>query len=76
MKISFKDYIYNLIIGILLIIVLFMGLRIEDMKKTSIQRGVECIELMYNEMSDDEILYCLPSLEMLGIKYNPKNTDE
>ena len=53
-----------------------MGLRIEDMKQTSIERGVECIELMYNEMSDDEILYCLPSLEMLGIKYNQKNTDE
>ena len=77
--------IHNLIIAILLIIIATMTWKIYELKKFSkeqeqfsIKNGVNCIENS-KTMTQEEIEYCLPVMELLGFKYNPKTeetTDE
>ena len=77
--------IHNLIIAILLIIIAAMTWKIYELKKFSkeleqfsIKNGFNCIENS-KTMTQEEIEYCLPVMELLGFKYNPKTeetTDE
>ena len=66
---------HNLIIAILLMIIGVMGWKIYDLKKSSeelkqysVKTGVECIKNS-KTMTQEEIEYCLPVMEMLGFKY-------
>ena len=67
--------VHNLIIVILLITIGVMGWKIYDLKKSSeeleqfsVKTGVECIKNS-KTMTQEEIEYCLPVMEMLGFKY-------
>ena len=73
--------IHNLIIAILLIIIATMTWKIYELKKLSkelelfsIKNGVNCIEKA-KTMTQEEIEYCLPVMELLGFKYNPKTEE-
>lgn len=74
--------LYNLTIAILLIVIAVMGWKIYELKESSaklqqfsIQTGVDCIENM-KTMTNEEIEYCLPVMELLGFKYNPEEESE
>ena len=74
--------IYNLIITILLTIIAVMSWKIYELKESSaklqqfsIQTGADCIENM-KTMTNEEIEYCLPVMELLGFKYNPEEESE
>ena len=74
--------IYNLIITILLTTIAVMSWKIYELKESSaklqqfsIQTGVDCIENM-KTMTNEEIEYCLPVMELLGFKYNPEEESE
>ena len=67
--------VHNLIIVILLITIGVMGWKIyvlkkssEELKQFSVKTGVECIKNS-KTMTQEEIEYCLPVMEMLGFKY-------
>tara|TARA_Y100000816_G_C25837599_1_gene437825 strand:+ start:388 stop:633 length:246 start_codon:yes stop_codon:yes gene_type:complete len=73
--------IHNLIIAILLIIIATMTWKIYELKKLSkeleqfsIKNGVNCIENA-KTMTQEEIEYCMPVMELLGFKYNPKTEE-
>ena len=73
--------LYNLTIAILLIVIAVMGWKIYELKESSaklqqfsIQTGVDCIENM-KTMTNEEIEYCLPVMELLGFKYKPEDDD-
>ena len=73
--------IHNLIIAILLIIIAAMTWKIYVLKKFSKEleqfskkNGVNCIENS-KTMTQEEIEYCLPVMELLGFKYNPKTEE-
>ena len=73
--------IHNLIIAILLIIIAAMTWKIYELKKFSkeqeqfsIKNGVNWIENS-KTMTQEEIEYCLPVMELLGFKYNPKTEE-
>ena len=66
---------YKLIIVLLLITITIMGWKIYDLKQSSeelkqfsVKTGVECIKNS-KTMTQEEIEYCLPVMEMLGFKY-------
>ena len=76
-----NNKIHNLIIAILLIIIAAMTWKIYELKKFSkeleqfsIKNGVNCIENS-KTMTQEEIEYCLPVMELLGFKYNPKTEE-
>ena len=76
-----NNKIHNLIIAILLIIIAAMTWKIYELKKLSkeleqfsIKNGVNCIENS-KTMTQEEIEYCLPVMELLGFKYNPKTEE-
>ena len=73
---------HNLIIAILLMTVGVMGWKIYDLKKSSeelkqysVKTGVECIENS-KTMTQEEIEYCLPVMEMLGFKYKNETEED
>ena len=73
---------HNLIIAILLMIVGVMGWKIYDLKKSSeelkqysVKTGVECIKNS-KTMTQEEIEYCLPVMEMLGFKYKNETEED
>ena len=73
---------HNLIIAILLMTVGVMGWKIYDLKKSSeelkqysVKTGVECIKNS-KTMTQEEIEYCLPVMEMLGFKYKNENEED
>lgn len=73
---------HNLIIAILLMIVGVMGWKIYDLKKSSeelkqysVKTGVECIKNS-KTMTQEEIEYCLPVMEMLGFKYKDETEED
>ena len=74
--------VHNLIIVILLITIGVMGWKIYDLKKSSeelkqysVKTGVECIKNL-KTMTQEEIEYCLPVMEMLGFKYKNENEED
>ena len=73
---------HNLIIAILLMTVGVMGWKIYDLKKSSeelkqysVKTGVECIKNS-KTMTQEEIEYCLPVMEMLGFKYKDETEED
>ena len=73
---------HNLIIAILLMTVGVMGWKIYDLKKSSeelkqysVKTGVECIKNS-KTMTQEEIEYCLPVMEMLGFKYKNETEED
>ena len=73
---------HNLIIAILLMTVGVMGRKIYDLKKSSeelkqysVKTGVECIKNS-KTMTQEEIEYCLPVMEMLGFKYKNETEED
>ena len=73
---------HNLIIAILLMTVGVMGWKIYDLKQSSeelkqfsVKTGVECIKNS-KTMTQEEIEYCLPVMEMLGFKYKNETEEE
>ena len=73
---------HNLIIAILLMTVAVMGWKIYDLKKSSeelkqfsVKTGVECIKNS-KTMTQEEIEYCLPVMEMLGFKYKNETEED
>jgi predicted negative regulator of RcsB-dependent stress response len=74
--------VHNLIIVILLITIGVMGWKIYDLKKSSeelkqfsVKTGVECIKNS-KTMTQEEIEYCLPVMEMLGFKYKNETEED
>ena len=73
---------HNLIIAILLMTVGVMGWKIYDLKQSSeelkqysVKTGVECIKNS-KTMTQEEIEYCLPVMEMLGFKYKNETEED
>ena len=73
--------IYNLVITILLTTIAAMSWKIYELKESSAKRqhfsietGLECIENS-KTMTQEEIEYCLPVMELLGFNYNPKTEE-
>ena len=73
---------HNLIIAILLITIGVMGWKIYDLKQSSeelkqysVKTGVECIKNS-KTMTQEEIEYCLPVMEMLGFKYKNETEED
>lgn len=60
--------------AILLVAIILMGLRIKELKQYSIDTGINCIENS-KTMTQEEIEYCLPVMEMLGFKLKPINNN-
>ena len=60
--------------AILLVVIILMGLRIKELKQYSINTSLDCIENS-KTMTQEEIEYCLPVMEMLGFKYKPINNN-
>ena len=60
--------------AILLVVIILMGLRIKELKQYSINTGLNCIENS-KTMTQEEIEYCLPVMEMLGFKLKPINNN-
>ena len=59
-----------------------MGWKIYDLKKSSeelkqfsVETGVECIKNS-KTMTQEEIEYCLPVMEMLGFKYKNETEED
>ena len=74
--------VHNLIIVILLITIGVMGWSIynlkqssEELKQYSVKTGVECIKNSIT-MTQEEIEYCLPVMEMLGFKYKNETEED
>ena len=72
-----SNKIYNLIITILLTTIAVMSRKIYELKESSaklqqfsIETGVDCIENL-KTMTNEEIEYCLPVMELLGFEYKP-----
>ena len=61
--------------AILLVVIILMGLRIKELKQYSINTGLNCIENS-KTMTQEEIEYCLPVMEMLGFKLKPINNND
>ena len=73
---------YKLIIVLLLITITIMGWKIYDLKQSSeelkqfsVNTGVECIKNS-KTMTQEEIEYCLPVMEMLGFKYKDETEED
>ena len=73
---------HNLIIAILLMTVGVMGWKknkkkksSEELKQYSVKTGVECIKNS-KTMTQEEIEYCLPVMEMLGFKYKNETEED
>ena len=73
---------YKLIIVLLLITITIMGWKIYDLKQSSeelnqfsVKTGVECIKNS-KTMTQEEIEYCLPVMEMLGFKYKDETEED
>ena len=73
---------YKLIIVLLLITITIMGWKIYDLKQSSeelkqfsVETGVECIKNS-KTMTQEEIEYCLPVMEMLGFKYKDETEED
>ena len=60
--------------AILLVVIILMGLRIKELKQYSINASLDCIENS-KKMTQEEIEYCLPVMEMLGFKLKPINNN-
>ena len=60
--------------AILLVAIILMGLRIKELKQYSINTSLDCIENS-KTMTQEEIEYCLPVMEMLGFKLKPINNN-
>ena len=60
--------------AILLVVTILMGLRIKELKQYSINTSLDCIENS-KTMTQEEIEYCLPVMEMLGFKLKPINNN-
>ena len=76
-----NNKIYNLTITILLITISVMGWKIYHLKQVSakyqqfsIETGIDCVENSKN-MTQEEIEYCLPVMELLGFEFKPENDD-
>ena len=61
--------------AILLVAIILMGLRIKELKQYSINTSLDCIENS-KTMTQEEIEYCLPVMEMLGFKLKPINNND
>ena len=61
--------------AILLVVIILMGLRIKELKQYSINTSLDCIENS-KTMTQEEIEYCLPVMEMLGFKLKPINNND
>ena len=79
-KMSIKAH--NLIIAILLMIIGVMSWVISDLKKSSeelkqfsVKTGADCIRNS-KTMTQEEIEYCLPVMEMLGFKYKNETEED
>ena len=73
---------YKLIIVLLLTTITIMGWKIYDLKQSSeelnqfsVKTGVECIKNS-KTMTQEEIEYCLPVMEMLGFKYKDETEED
>ena len=73
---------YKLIIVLLLITITIMGWKIYDLKQSSeelkqfsVKTVVECIKNS-KTMTQEEIEYCLPVMEMLGFKYKDETEED
>jgi len=78
---TMSSKIYNLIITILLTTIAVMSWKIYELKESSakleqfsVETGVDCIKNS-KTMTDEEIEYCLPVMELLGFKYKPEDDD-
>ena len=60
--------------AILLVAIILMGLRIKELKQYSINTSLDCVENS-KTMTQEEIEYCLPVMEMLGFKLKPINNN-
>ena len=60
--------------AILLVVIILMGLRIKELKQYSINTSLDCVENS-KTMTQEEIEYCLPVMEMLGFKLKPINNN-
>ena len=61
--------------AILLVVIILMGLRIKELKQYSINTSLDCIENS-KTMTQEEIEYCLPVMDMLGFKIKPINNND
>ena len=61
--------------AILLVVIILMGLRIKELKQYSINTSLDCIENS-KTMTQEEIEYCLPVMEMLGFKYKDETEED
>ena len=61
--------------AILLVVIILMGLRIKELKQYSINTSLDCIENS-KTMTQEEIEYCLPVMDMLGFKLKPINNND